>query len=214
LNDHDYYKILGVSRSATPQEIRDRFRFLSHAYHPDKLPAQSQKSSAEFEFKRINEAYAVLSDDIRRRQYDASCSDARSSSQRTVNPPVLERITYFAPPPYPWRDGPIKEETYDYRQYISKSPVPPSKVDTLICDLWAISTNDVGIAATSPTQLSAFDVSAAIRIYETRQWSQIRGYRPWTHWNFINRLTAEEREVLAGEAYAYMLRNGIKTGEF
>jgi curved DNA-binding protein CbpA len=213
MNDHDYYKILGVSRSATPQEIRERFRFLSHAYHPDKFPCQSQKSSAESEFKRINEAYSVLSDEIQRCRYDESHSNAQTSSKTTPVPAVLERITYFSPPPYPWSDGPIRQETYDYRQYVTKSPVPPTKIDTLICDLWAVSTNDLGITATSPAQLRGFHVKAAIEIYETRQWSKIRGYRPWTHWNFINKLTAEERAILAEEAHAYMLRNGIKTGD-
>ena len=213
MNDHDYYKVIGVPRDATPQQIKERFRFLSHAYHPDKFPSLSQKVTAESEFKRINEAYAILSNGDQRRNYDASYSQRPKPSEPPPILAVMERITYFMPPPYPCTTAPVTMETYDYRQYITMAPVPPTKIDTLVCDLWALSTNDLGITVTSPIQLSISHVSAAIHIYETRKWSQIRGYRPWTHWNFVQRLTADEREVLAGEAHAYMLSNGIKTGE-
>ena len=46
-------KILGVPESAHSAKIRQRFRFLSHAYHPDKFPDEAQKRLAEEEFKRI-----------------------------------------------------------------------------------------------------------------------------------------------------------------
>ena len=53
-------KILGVPESAHSAKIRQRFRFLSHAYHPDKFPDEAQKRLAEEEFKRILEAYRTL----------------------------------------------------------------------------------------------------------------------------------------------------------
>ena len=53
----DYYKILGVSRSATHYEIKKAYRKLALKYFPDKLPV-----GAEEEFKEIREAYDVLSD--------------------------------------------------------------------------------------------------------------------------------------------------------
>jgi molecular chaperone DnaJ len=62
----DYYKILGVSRSATPDEIKSAYRGLALKYHPDK----NKDKEAENRFKTINEAYAVLSDPEKRRQYD------------------------------------------------------------------------------------------------------------------------------------------------
>ncbi len=61
----DYYKILGVNRDASEEEIKKAFRKLAHAYHPDK------KGGDEAKFKEASEAYAVLSDKKKRAQYDA-----------------------------------------------------------------------------------------------------------------------------------------------
>jgi molecular chaperone DnaJ len=62
----DYYEILGVSRNATKEEIKDAYRRLALQYHPDR----NKSPDAEEKFKEISEAYAVLSDDEKRRQYD------------------------------------------------------------------------------------------------------------------------------------------------
>ncbi len=63
----DYYKILGVSRDATQEEIKKAYRRLALKYHPDRNKGNKE---AEERFKEINEAYAVLSDPEKRRQYD------------------------------------------------------------------------------------------------------------------------------------------------
>ncbi|GAB4339689.1 MAG: J domain-containing protein [Calditrichia bacterium] len=63
----DYYKILGVSETATPEEIKKAYRKLAVKYHPDK---HAGDKSAEERFKEISEAYAVLSDPEKRKQYD------------------------------------------------------------------------------------------------------------------------------------------------
>ena len=63
----DYYQILGVSRDASLEEIKRAYRRLALKYHPDKNPGDKE---AEERFKEINEAYAVLSDPEKRRQYD------------------------------------------------------------------------------------------------------------------------------------------------
>lgn len=65
--EKDYYKILGVNKDTTPDDIKKAFRKLALKYHPDKNPGDK---SAEDKFKEINEAYAVLSDPEKRRQYD------------------------------------------------------------------------------------------------------------------------------------------------
>jgi molecular chaperone DnaJ len=62
----DYYEVLGVSRSASPEEIKDAYRKLALQYHPDRNKAPD----AEERFKEISEAYAVLSAEEKRRQYD------------------------------------------------------------------------------------------------------------------------------------------------
>ncbi len=64
----DYYKILGVSENASQQDIKGAFRRLAFRYHPDTNPGNERQ--AEERFKEINEAYAVLSDKTKRRQYD------------------------------------------------------------------------------------------------------------------------------------------------
>ncbi len=63
----DYYKILGVSKSSTQEELKKKYRKLALKYHPDRNKGEKK---AENEFKRINEAYAVLSDPKKRKQYD------------------------------------------------------------------------------------------------------------------------------------------------
>ena len=65
--EKDYYKALGVSKNATADEIKKAYRKLARKYHPD---ANKGDAEAEERFKEISEAYDVLSDDKRRKEYD------------------------------------------------------------------------------------------------------------------------------------------------
>src|SRR4051812_23747814 len=64
----DYYEILGVSRQASESEVKKAFRRLARELHPD---VNAHDPEAEDKFKEAAEAYEVLSDANRRRQYDA-----------------------------------------------------------------------------------------------------------------------------------------------
>ena len=63
----DYFKILGISRNATDKEIKSAFRKLARKFHPDLHP---HDEIAESEFKEINEAYEILSDEDKKKSYE------------------------------------------------------------------------------------------------------------------------------------------------
>jgi DnaJ-class molecular chaperone len=65
----DYYQILGITTDSTEEEIRKRYRKLAMQYHPDRNPDNPE---AEEKFKEIAEAYGVLTDPVKRRQYDTA----------------------------------------------------------------------------------------------------------------------------------------------
>jgi curved DNA-binding protein len=67
MSGKDYYKILGVSKSASGEEIKKAYRKLAMKYHPDR---NKDDKVAEGKFKDVSEAYAVLSDKEKRQQYD------------------------------------------------------------------------------------------------------------------------------------------------
>jgi curved DNA-binding protein len=72
LDFKDYYKALGVPRTATAEEIKKAFRKLAREYHPD---VAKNKAKGEDKFKEINEAYEVLGDPVKRKKYDELGAD-------------------------------------------------------------------------------------------------------------------------------------------
>jgi molecular chaperone DnaJ len=73
----DYYELLGINRSASPDELKKAYRKLAMKYHPDRNQGDA---AAEAKFKEVSEAYEVLSDAKKRQQYDQFGHDGLKSS--------------------------------------------------------------------------------------------------------------------------------------
>ena len=69
--EKDFYAVIGVSKDATADEIKKKYRKLARELHPDKNPGDK---AAEERFKGVSEAYDVLSDDAKRKEYDEARS--------------------------------------------------------------------------------------------------------------------------------------------
>lgn len=126
---------------------------------------------------------------------------------------ILPQISSYSAPAYP-SVGTRNKESYDYRlESWYPVPIPPSKVDVLVCDLLLQLTKSNNQITISSEQISEYNVRDAVRSYEHSSWRNIPGLRPWTHWNFIKQLSAKDRRLLAHEVHAYMLSHGINKGE-
>ena len=77
--DKDFYKVLGVDRNATKDDIKRAYRKLAQRYHPD---ANKGDKQAEQRFKEISEAHSVLSNDEKRREYDQMRAFVEAGGQR------------------------------------------------------------------------------------------------------------------------------------
>lgn len=84
----DYYKVLGVAKDVSQDDLKKAFRKLAMQYHPDRNPSKD----AEEKFKEINEAYAVLSDPEKRRQYDMF--GAEGFGQRFSNEDIFSNFDF------------------------------------------------------------------------------------------------------------------------
>lgn len=84
--DTEYYKVLGVSKDATDNQIKSAYRKLAMKYHPDKNPNNKE---AEKMFKELAEAYQILSDPEKRRLYDQYGKDGFNGSATNIRPEDL-----------------------------------------------------------------------------------------------------------------------------
>lgn len=104
-----YYEILKISRSASLEEIRTAYRRLAQTYHPDKATGN------ETAFKEINEAYQVLSDSVKRWQYDLSLGVTTPEVEVRTEPANAEGAAK--------NDGPYRRLRWEY---IPSTPRKPS----------------------------------------------------------------------------------------
>ena len=118
-NEPDFYELLGVLQTATDDEIKKSYRKLSLTYHPDKQhgKSESEKEENEQKFKKINEAYAILSDEKQRWIYDGNEDHAGGNwgFQNNPDPPSDgPTIIRHSPPP---------------QRFQGSSRAPPQRMD-------------------------------------------------------------------------------------
>ena len=113
----DFYTILGVSHTASPDEIKAAHRELVKKYHPDLFPGAKQKAQANKKLQQINEAYAILSNTERRRQYDSRYSQratiinpSRSAGERRST------ASFRRPPTFSARENLARRANEKFKQ--------------------------------------------------------------------------------------------------
>ncbi|WP_291255327.1 DnaJ domain-containing protein [Fusobacterium sp.] len=86
MQNKNLYEILGVSSTATKDEIKKRYRECAKKYHPDRFATASEgeKQKAEKLFRDINDAYSILSDDSKRKEYDEQLLRKNNSFKKTM----------------------------------------------------------------------------------------------------------------------------------
>jgi len=104
----DYYKVLGVDRKATEDEIKRKYRKLALEHHPDR---NTGDESSEEKFKEINEAYQVLSDSEKRNRYDSLGESYNSYQQRGGTPGGFNWDEWYAQSP---RGGNVRVDVSDF----------------------------------------------------------------------------------------------------
>ena len=104
----DYYKVLGVDRNATEDEIKSKYRKLALEHHPDR---NTGDKSAEEKFKEINEAYQVLSDPEKRNRYNQLGESYDSWQQRGGTPGGFNWDEWFVQNP---RGGNVRGGVGDF----------------------------------------------------------------------------------------------------
>lgn len=101
----DYYKILGVSKNASAEEMKKQYRRLARKYHPD----VSKEKNAEENFKQVKEAYEVLKDPVKKQAYDQMGSQSHGSQGFTPPPGWKFRKAEAEPPLHEFEDTGFSE---------------------------------------------------------------------------------------------------------
>lgn len=90
----DLYEILGISKAATPIEIKKAYRNLAKKYHPDKVinAKEAEKKEAEKKIKEINYAYEILTNEEKKKEYDLQNSNSRKPQREKRKAPSEKEI--------------------------------------------------------------------------------------------------------------------------
>jgi len=102
----NYYELLGIPRSASDQDIRDRFRLLARQAHPDRYPEGPERSEAERVFQIMTEAVNVLTNETRRKAHDFDLD--KGSGTGTHDPQAIAKA-YLAKGVKAYKEGDFPE---------------------------------------------------------------------------------------------------------
>ena len=120
--DHDYYAILGIARSARPEEIKKAYLQLARDNHPDRVRDPAQKAEADRRFQLITEAYNQLRDETLRREYDRSL-------ERKMRTPEEEARLFF-------KNAELQEQSREYtnalKYYYEAMRLVPDKLEYML----------------------------------------------------------------------------------
>lgn len=119
---HDYYAILGVARSARPEDIKKAYLQLARDNHPDRIRDPAQKAEADRRFQLITEAYNQLREESARREYDKSLD-------RKVRTPEEEARVFF-------KNGELQEQSREFgnalKYYYEAMRLQPEKLEYML----------------------------------------------------------------------------------
>ena len=134
----DYYKLLGVEKTASESEIKKAYRKLAMKFHPDRNP--NNKEEAEQKFKKIGSAYSVLSDPSKRKQYDMFGAEGVSnigSSSGQFNPfNIFSSVFGNGANPFGAGMNPFGSGDMDGEQTNKRSPNKNININVNLADLY------------------------------------------------------------------------------
>ncbi|MFN2441077.1 MAG: DnaJ domain-containing protein [Thermoanaerobaculia bacterium] len=116
----NYYEVLGVTRSATEAEIRDRFRQLARENHPDRHRG-ADKSAVERQFQTLTEALNVLTNPVRRRQHDVELQGSGGSGAAASDPAQVAKA-YLAKGVKAYKEGDFVAAVENFDMAVKHTP--------------------------------------------------------------------------------------------
>jgi DnaJ-class molecular chaperone len=131
-----HYKILGVDKKASIDEIKKSYRKLAMQYHPDKAPKE-KKESYEQKFKGISEAYDILSDNDKRQRYDMEQNGISFRNNGMNTPDIFRAFMHSGrPPPHVFFFNQQKApQTCSVTQHVQTLPNGKRKITKIITRL-------------------------------------------------------------------------------